>query len=187
MDTFTKHLHHSIESFIDLVQHDINDAKILKTKRPNDNLTKGEKKALEQLPKRDDIIIINAKKGGAIVIMDIDKYIYEAQRQFNDENNYTKLQTDPTLQHDKLVNDTEEKFKKDKSIPTKIADGLITSNSRTVKFYISPRIHKENNPGSSLIISINFHTSKISKYGEYPFQPILKEIQSYVKDTNDLM
>ena len=34
--------HHSIEIFIDLVQHDINDAKILNTKKPKDNLTKVE-------------------------------------------------------------------------------------------------------------------------------------------------
>ena len=46
-----------------------------------------------------DIIITNTDKGGAIVIMDIDKYISEAQRQLNDKNNYKKLQTDPTLQH----------------------------------------------------------------------------------------
>ena len=79
--------HHSIEAFIDLVQHDINDAKILNTKKPKYNLTKGEQKALEELSKRDDIIITNADKGGAIVVMDIDKYISEAQRQLNDENN----------------------------------------------------------------------------------------------------
>ena len=117
--------HHSIETFIDLVKHDINDAKILNTKRPKDNLTKGEQKTLEELSKRDDIIITNADKGGAIVIMDIDKYICEAQRTHNDENNYKKLQTDSPLQHKKLVNGTIERVKKDKSIPTKIADGLI--------------------------------------------------------------
>ena len=95
-----------------LVQHNINDAKILNTKRPKDNLTKGEQKALEELSKRDDIIITNADKGGAIVIMDIDKYISEARRQLNDENNYKKLNTDPTLQRNKLVNDTVERLKK---------------------------------------------------------------------------
>ena len=83
--------HHSIETFIDLVQHDINDPKILNTKRPKDNLTKGEQKALEELSKRDDIIIRNADKGGAIVIMDIDRYISKAQCQLNDENDYKKL------------------------------------------------------------------------------------------------
>ena len=70
----------------------------MNTKRPKDDLTKGEQKTLEKLSKRDDIIITNADKGGAIaVIMDIDKYISEPQRQPDDENNYKKLQTDPTL------------------------------------------------------------------------------------------
>ena len=137
------------------------------TKRPKDNLTKGEQKTLEELSKRDDIICTNADKRGAIVTTDIDKYISEAQRQLNDENNYKKLQTDPILQYNKLVNDTVERFDKDKRIPTKIVDGLITSNPRNPKFYISPKIHKENNPGRPIISSINCHTSKISKYNDH--------------------
>ena len=119
--------------------------------------------------------------------MDIEKYISEAQRQLNDENNYKKLQTDPTLQHNKLVNDTVERFLKDKSIPTKIADGLITSNPRTPKFYIPPKIHKENNPGRPVISSINCHKSKISEHVDYHLQPIMKEIPSYIKDANDFI
>ena len=59
----------------------------MNTNRPKDNLTKREQKALEELFKGDAIIITNADKGEAIVIMDIDKYISEAKRQLNDENN----------------------------------------------------------------------------------------------------
>ena len=119
--------------------------------------------------------------------MDIEKYISEAQHQLNDEINYKKLQTDPTLQHNKLVNDTVERFLKDKSIPTKITDGLITSNPRTPKFYIPPKIHKENNPGRPIISSINCHKSKISKHVDYHLQSIMKEIPSYIKDTNNFI
>ena len=63
----------------------------MNAKRPKVNLTKGKQKALEELSKRDDIIITNADKGTAIVIMDTDKYISEAQCQLNDKNNYIKL------------------------------------------------------------------------------------------------
>ena len=59
----------------------------MNTKRPKDNLTKGEQKTLEDLSKRDDIIITNADKEGAIVITDIDKYISETQCQLHNENN----------------------------------------------------------------------------------------------------
>ena len=159
----------------------------MNTKRPNDNLKKGEQRTLKELSKNDETITTNADKGGTIVIIDIDKYISEAQHQLNDKNNYKKLQTDPTLQHNKLVNDTVERFKKAKSIPTKIADGLITSNPQTPKFCISPKIHKENNPGWPVISSINCHTSKISKYVDYHIQPIMKEIPSYIKDTDDFI
>ena len=91
------------------------------------------------------------------------------------------------LYNNELVNDTVERLKKDKSIPTKIADGLIKSNPRTPKFHVSPRIHKENNPGRPVICSINYHMSKISKYVDYHLQPIMKEVPSYVKDTNDFI
>ena len=71
----------------------------MNTRRPKDNLTKGEQKALKELSKRDDIIITDFDKEGAIVIMDIDRYITEGRRQLNDEKKKKKLQTDPTLQH----------------------------------------------------------------------------------------
>ena len=82
--------HHSIETFIDLLQHNINDAKILKTNRLKDNSTKGEQKAL-------------------------------------------------------------------------------------------------NYPREMIISSINCHTYKISKYVDHYLQPVMKEIPSYVKDTNDFI
>ena len=78
-------------------------------------------------------------------------------------------------------------MKKDKSIPTKIADGLITSTPQPPRFYISPKIHKENNPGRPVTSSINCHMSKIAKYIDYHIQLIMKEISSYVKDTNDFI
>ena len=59
----------------------------MNTKIPKDNLIEGEQKTLEELSKRDEIIITNADEGRAIVIIDIDKYISEAQHQLNDENN----------------------------------------------------------------------------------------------------
>ena len=156
-------------------------------KRPKQNLTKGELEALKQLEKRQDIIIFNADKGGGVVIMDADKYIEAADRQLSGSTNYKKLQNDPTLQHNKLVNDTITRFKKEKLLPQNIADGLSTSNPRTPKFYLSPKIHKPNNPGRPVISSVNCHTSNTSRYVDYHLQPIVKNIPSYIKDTNNFI
>ena len=43
---------------------------------------------MEELAKRKDVIITNADKGGAVVIMDVEKYINKANRQLSDTRNY---------------------------------------------------------------------------------------------------
>ena len=60
---------------------------------------------MKHLAKRRDIITTTADKGSAIVILDNENHIKEANRQISDKNNYKILQTDPTLQHSKMVND----------------------------------------------------------------------------------
>ena len=146
-----------------------------------------DRQALKQLKEREDIIITNADKGGAVVIIDVDDYVKEAERQLNNQESYKSIDHDLTTINNKLVNDTIETFKKEKFIQESIAEGLKISNPKTPKFYTLPKIHKEGNPGRPVISSINCHTSNISKYVDYHLQPIFKEIPSYVKDTNDFL
>ena len=80
-------------------------------KNPKPNLFKEEQKVMEELAKRKDIIITNADKGGAVVVVDVEKYINKANCQLSDKRNYKKLQEDPILQHSNLVNDTIGRFK----------------------------------------------------------------------------
>ena len=132
--------------------------------------------------KRKDLIITNADKGGAVVIMD--SYIKEANRQLSDKASYKQLTQDPTLQHNRMVNQTIERFKKENFLPQKIADGLKVTNPKTPKLYIAPNIHKPNNPGRPVINSIECHTSEISRFVDHHLQPVVKQIPSYIKDTN---
>ena len=55
----------------------------VKKATPKNNLTKNQTDALQQLSQRDDIIITKEDKGGAVVIIDVDDYIPEANRQLN--------------------------------------------------------------------------------------------------------
>ena len=57
----------------------------------------GEREAVKELSKREDIIINNADKGGAVVIVDTNDYIKEAERELDDKDNYHILLQDPTL------------------------------------------------------------------------------------------
>ena len=80
-------------------------------KKLKPNLAYKEYAAMEELAKRKDLIITNADKGGIVVIMDTDIYIKEANRQLSDKASYKQLTQDPTLQHNRLVNQTMERFK----------------------------------------------------------------------------
>ena len=97
---------------------------------------------------------------------------------------YKQLTQDLTLQHNRIVNQRIARFKNEKLLPKKTADGLKVSNPKTPKFYISPKIHKPNNPGRPVINSIECHTSEISRFVDHHLQPLVKQIPSYINDTN---
>lgn len=59
-------------------------------KTNKNNNKHGELKAIKQLEKREDIIITNTDKGGAVVNIDVIKYIAEADLQLSDTTNFTK-------------------------------------------------------------------------------------------------
>ena len=126
-------------------------------KNPKPNLSNGEQKALEKLAKRKDIILTHADKGGAVVIMDVEKHINQANHQLSDKRNCKRLQEDPTLRHTNFVNDTIDRFIRENLLSKKLVDGVKSVNPKTPKFYLSPKIHKEKN-------SIICHTSEISHF-----------------------
>ena len=101
---------------------------------------------MKELSERVGITITKAEKGGAVVIVDVKDYIKQAERQINNTKNYRKLQEDPTATNMKFVKNTIERFKKQKLINEKVADGLKRNDPKTPKLYLRPKIHKEGNP-----------------------------------------
>ena len=80
--------HHTTETFIEATNTEINE-EIAHIKRPKySNLSKGEQKALEDLQEKDDILTVNADKGGAVVIMDAIDYVEKSERQLNNNEHY---------------------------------------------------------------------------------------------------
>ena len=169
-----------VETFITAINHDIKSSKTKKL--PRDNLTKSEREALLNLQKRNDIIITKADKGGAVVILDINDYIDEANRQLNDTNNYEQLDFDPTELHTELNN-----LKNENLLTLRTANSLLEEKIKTPEFHLLPKKHKANNSGRPVISSVNCRTSRISEFVDYYLQPEVKKLKSYVKDTTDFI
>ena len=181
-------VHHTVKTFIEDFSTRIRNSLRAKIDHPGrKNLSKKEEIALENLRSRDDIIVTNADKGGAVVINDVNQYIKEAERQLLDRNFYKKVTTNPTSIHAALVNNAIDQLKNRNLIDLKIAEQLKTVNPRTPRFYLLPKIHKPNNPGRPVVSSINCHTERISQFVDHHLQPLAKNLTSYIQDTTDFL
>ena len=142
--------HHTINTYVEAVKKDIEQRKTLTPRKIRPNLRKDEKLALKVLLKRDDIIITNVDKGGAVVIMDVNNCTREAKPQLNDSKNYKVLTKDhTTTNNNNLINQTFVRFTKEQLINENIANGLKNPSPRTLQFY--KKIHKEGNPGRPVV------------------------------------
>ena len=72
--------HRTVSTCIYLVEKYVNALMEQPTKKLKPNLTHKEHIAMQELAKRKSLIITNAHKGGAVVIMDTDTYIKESNR-----------------------------------------------------------------------------------------------------------
>ena len=143
-------------------------------------MSKKEEDALQNLSKRDDIIITKTDRGD-------DDYIQEANRQLDNKEFYKKLTIDTTEINRIKVNRTINELKSSHLLNEKIAHDLLSSEAKTPQFKMLPKVYKEGNPGRPVVSSIDCHTTKISKYIDNQLQPHVKELKSYVKDSTDFM
>ena len=72
---------------------------------------------MNDLKQRTDIIITKADKGGAVVIIDVQNYIKEANKQLANTQVYLTIEEDLTNKHNKMINDLIDRY---------IAEKLIT-------------------------------------------------------------
>ena len=122
-----------------------------------------------------------------MVILHIKDYISEANRQPNDTNNYEKLDSDPIELHTEKIKSEINNLKNENLLSSKTANSLLEEKIQTPESHLLPKIHKDNNPGRSVISSVNCHTSRISELVDYYLQPEVKKRKSYVKDTMDFI
>ena len=130
-------------TYIEATQRELEKEQTKMKEKPYNNLTKIERTSMKELSEREDIIITKADKGGAVVIVDVKDYIKEAERQLNNTKNYRKLQEDPTATNMKLVNDTIERFKKQKLINEKVAEDLKRNDPKHRNFIYDRRYIKK--------------------------------------------
>ena len=153
------------------------------------NLNKAEKEALRDLQGRRDIIIKPADKGSAVVIMNIADYLAEGYRQLADSNFYRPVSEDLTAEHNSIISDFVATMFLKGEITEKTCDFLVPTKPRMPQLYLLPKIHKPQRPppGRPIISANDCPTERISQLVDFFLQPFIPDIDSYVRDTSDLL
>ena len=118
-----------------------------------------------------------------MVVWKRDLYIQEANRQLSDNRFYQRLDADPIQQDQKIVKNTIKDMIASCELPP-TAKHLVVTTPRTSRFYMLPKIHKPNNPGRPIVSACCCPTENISAYLDEVMAPFVKQLPTYVKDTN---
>src|SRR5215470_17323332 len=161
------------------------------------NIGHDEFNSIKKLKNDKSIIIKSADKGGATVIMDLDNYIFEANRQLNDIKYYQPLQEPIYLNNvakirNILYSMRSEGFITDKQLA--FLGGPTQPRHRI--FYLLPKIHKESHKwtlpgrmpeGRPIVSDVESESYRASKLLDSFLTPLANRHASYLKNTYDFV
>ena len=116
------------------------------------NIGKDERRSIEDLKKRQDIMILPADKGKATVVLDKDDYKTKVKRMLSDTKTYKVLKKDPTPTY--ILS----RPKQEEKISSQQYDHLYPTQENIPRLYCTPKIHK---PGAPLRPIVDYTLSLI--------------------------
>ena len=177
----------TIEAFIIANENDLNHRPLHKW--GPQNISPGERIALDSLRNNKNIIIKPADKGGAIVILNTDDYIQEGNSQLSNTKFYKPIDNDPTRIYTEEINNFIHQLFLKGEIDSQVATYLLEEETRTPYMYFLPKIHKKTRPppGRPVVSGNGSATEKISEFVDHFINPPAKLIESYVQDTTHML
>ena len=127
------------------------------------NMNKDEIKILEEIKSIENIVIVQADKGGKIVIMDRIDYINKIEEKLNDFNIYEQVKKDPTTIIKTQINKKVTKLLNQNKI-TEQNKYYLTSIDDLPKIRGQPKLHKNNNPMRIITCSRDTIMSPLSQF-----------------------
>jgi hypothetical protein len=179
---------HNLEAMITCNEQQFN-ARDVPSPIHRDNISKNERKALEELRINDEIVIRSADKGGAVCILNRIDYLKEGYRQLSDNRFYIKLDNNPTEVHRKEIQNIVEDLFQNGEIDISVKKYMTDTSCRTSQLYLLPKIHKNVSPppGRPIISGNGCPTENISQFVDHFLNPPNSKLRSFVKDTTHFL
>lgn len=174
---------------------------LLPNENKRKNITKNEELALRRLQTDTSVVIKEADKGGAIIIMDSDYYGKLVNEQLGDQTFYLEIQSNMDKQTLRRLNNLVSKH--EPSLTDKETDYLTNFESRTSNFYGLPKVHKSKQIQSAvneqnreyitmnaptdlklrpIIAGPTCPTNRLSNFIDIILKPLCSCVPSFVRD-----
>ena len=157
-----------------------------KAKTPRQNITKEEHKAIGELKRDNNRLVLTADKEVALVVMDKEDYVQKA-RELLDQPTYRNISSDPTTKYkNKLVN-LLKSIKSEGEINEALYKKLYPTGAGSSKFYGLPKIHKEGNPLRPIVSSIGAASYEVAKELARILKPLVGRSMYHIHTTQDFI
>ena len=150
-----------------------------RAKLPKPNITNEEYKALKELRKNDQIVILKADKGGATIILNKEDYVNKMKSHLDLSGCYKKLNKNPLSCITREVAETIKRPYIDDDIKKK----LLTSDPLIPRIYGLPNIHKSGIPLRPLVDTIGSPSYRLPKFLANKLKPLVGNTRSFIKDS----
>uniref|UniRef100_A0A8C5M571 Reverse transcriptase domain-containing protein n=1 Tax=Leptobrachium leishanense TaxID=445787 RepID=A0A8C5M571_9ANUR len=178
----------TIKTFLHQVKMEVNQT-IKNHKSKHSNVSKLVREAIRKLSNDPSIVIRQADKGGAIVILNYSQYAQEMHSQLMDRTTYTPLPKDPTAD---IVSKFERSLRRGLLavyIDEDLFQYLLKPYPRTPVIYGIPKIHKHltSPPSRPIVSAVGGVIEPIAKWLDFLFKDPVKGIPTCIKDTKDFL
>ena len=86
---------------------------------------------MQELQPGNDTVITDVNKGRSIVILDVEDYVKEAERQLKNKENYRKMNYDVSTANNETIKKVTLRFQKENLLRKNISKELKTENPNT--------------------------------------------------------
>ncbi|XP_072020255.1 uncharacterized protein [Amphiura filiformis] len=180
----------TLEEYLDETMLELSKIKRIK---PENNMSKAEIAALNQLKNNKHIVIKPLDKGKACAVVSRDQYIKEAHRQLS-AFQYQKIDHDMTVHTAKMAHQIVDDLFVEKFIDKHTREYLLSDNN-TIKvpsLYMLVKAHKpkpidSDFCGRPIISGCCSPTKALSEYLDYFLLPLVQEQDTYLKDSPELI
>ena len=153
---------------------------------PRPNITREERKAIEELRKDDTKMILTADKGVSMVVMNRDDYHQKAEALLQ-ESAYRNITSDPTNKYKNKLIGLLKSIKTGGGINETTYKKLYPTGAGSPKFYGLPKLHKESTPLRPIVSSIGAVTYNTSKELSRILKPLVGKSPHHICNNHDFL